>query len=956
MTDNLDFGMFSGPVTSVEDEDFGMFSGPLTGVEDEDFGMFSGPLTSVETAVTPQLEAQSQAFKPIKVTPAKQGWGELGGWQNNEDGSVSTELTITVNHPELNNGMPTVIPTLVAGQDDLDGLLNFNITEQHEEVAVKRAIERQKDGMTWPSFINMDLANEFAKERSSNKTDNSFEFAADQAQKMFGRGAQVWAELSESEPMAKWAKEYVAQQDMEIEEGGYKSSYDRNSLRETFNEDGFGAALGYVGESIAENSVSSGVALASTGVAAVAVALSAPAWIPLSIGALTIAGSGTLGTGEAALEMEDKGVDVSNKKAAGVGILIGLLEKVGAGKVIPVGQLAEMSGNEIIKQLVSEGSIQAAKEFAKVFSKKVGSEVGTEIAQESAIIGAAASQGAEYDPLEVFDRLVDTAFISAGISGPVAAASTVSDIKQANNLAQSIDSTLNDINNNGGTDGSGSASGTPEIQDTTDAIIREADGSITSVVIPTPRSEPTTPDAPTSEAPDIATVEVDINAQRAELDDDLAAALTAVQAEPSTTVPAPFGDAVAPQVQPESLESMTGGLLQLEPDALTITADDMAQMDLDDVENQAEIDQEIAAFNASTAAIPTELPPVASVKKKLLSKSEKEENAARRKLVDPTKDDLLTAIAKIGGVRRGEASAEGFDPADFGMRKDGLKPVFRAKPDQGVSFDAARETLAQDGYIDPNTTVNDFADLLQKAVRGETVVSNRNENYIAQQDAERLDDYTQQGGVVPEAPAPQASVSSADQTLTSAIDEARNGNLPQSEIDSILTNYPKESDAVLQLQMSMAGVEIGDSSGSNQAARVGDLRPERNVQQGEGDRGLAGSSTDVATGSSNNESQNVTDAMGVLLSPSATSRNTIADSEAGSGGGINNAGLSGAVDADSSSLAESAAKKVNTAKTAVSVAKAKLSSIEKELVAQKAYKEETIKGFRPDGLVDSYEG
>ena len=33
--------------------------------------------------------------------------------------------------------------------------------------------------------------------------------------------------------------------------------------------------------------------------------------------------------------------------------------------------------------------------------------------------------------------------------------------------------------------------------------------------------EPTIPDAPTSEAPDIATVEVDINAQRAELDERL---------------------------------------------------------------------------------------------------------------------------------------------------------------------------------------------------------------------------------------------------------------------------------------------------------------------------------------------------------------------------------------------------------------------------------------------------
>ena len=75
---------------------------------------------------------------------------------------------------------------------------------------------------------------------------------------------------------------------------------------------------------------------------------------------------------------------------------------------------------------------------------------------------------------------------------------------------------------------------------------------------------------------------------------------------------------------------------------------------------------------------------------------------------------------------------------------------------------------------------------------------------------------------------------------------------------------------------------------------MGDIRPELPDQQGEGYRGLARSISDVATGSSNNESQNVTDEMGVLLSPSATPGNTIADSEEGSGGGINNAGLSGA--------------------------------------------------------------
>jgi hypothetical protein len=34
----------------------------------------------------------------------------------NPDGSVSTELTITVQHPELNNGLPTNIPSMFGGK------------------------------------------------------------------------------------------------------------------------------------------------------------------------------------------------------------------------------------------------------------------------------------------------------------------------------------------------------------------------------------------------------------------------------------------------------------------------------------------------------------------------------------------------------------------------------------------------------------------------------------------------------------------------------------------------------------------------------------------------------------------------------------------------------------------------------------------------------------------------
>ena len=459
----------------------------------------------------------------------------------------------------------------------------------------------------------------------------------------------------------------------------------------------------------------------------------------------------------------------------------------------------------------------------------------------------------------------------------------------------------------------------------------------------TQKPEPAIPDAPTSEAPDIANVEVDINAQRAELDNDLAevdqglaAARTAIREEPRTSIPPSsdlqidtdaVDDTLTNTFDPNDpfadiLEAPTGDVSQSEPDALAITADDMAQMDLDDVENQAEIDQEIAAFNASTAAIPTELPPVANKLRPKLPVAPVEEKLTRsqaaklRGQVDPAKDDLLSAIAKLGGINAEAASKDSFDGDDL-KTKSGIRPVFRAGK-AGDSLDGMRERLSQDGlnYLDANSTASDLEGLIKQAITGEVVMSPLGvQSQMAKEDQSRLEDLEAQFGPQTEqTPALQAPASALDldQTLTSALEEARNGGLPQSDIDSILTNYPKESEAVLQLQMSMAGVEIGDSSGSNQTARVGDIRPERDVQQVAGDRGLAGSSTDVATGSSNNESQNVTNEMGVLLSPSVASGNTIANSEAGSGGGINNAGLSGAVDADSSSLENDSAFDLET--------------------------------------------
>jgi len=261
------------------------------------------------------------------------------------------------------------------------------------------------------------------------------------------------------------------------------------------------------------------------------------------------------------------------------------------------------------------------------------------------------------------------------------------------------------------------------------------------------------------------------------------------------------------------------------------------------------------------------------------------ETAKKQALVDPTKDELLTAVAKLGGINRSEAEKHGVDPAHFQMRRAGIRVTFRAK-DQGATMDEMRETLSQYGYIGPDSTESEFVDLVQRSLSGESIVSQDGvENKILNQEADLIEaDAARNGGEVPQDQAPTADQNTpANQSITSALDEARTLGLPEGNIASILKDYPKESEAVLQLQMSMAGIELGDSSDTgNQAARVGGLRPERNVPQGRRVETLAGQHTDERTGQSDNGAQDGTDAVGVLHSAGVTPRNTIADGQAGS--------------------------------------------------------------------------
>lgn len=75
-------------------------------------------------------------------------------------------------------------------------------------------------------------------------------------------------------------------------------------------------------------------------------------------------------------------------------------------------------------------------------------------------------------------------------------------------------------------------------------------------------------------------------------------------------------------------------------------------------------------------------------------------------------DHLLEAIAKLGGLNRAEAKAQGIDPADFRKRGERIAYVFTSK---GKSFDEMAELLRGYGfeYSGPNDLLRDVSDSLQ---------------------------------------------------------------------------------------------------------------------------------------------------------------------------------------------------------------------------------------------------
>ena len=234
--------------------------------------------------------------------------------------------------------------------------------------------------------------------------DSAIDFSVDQAQKLFGKGIEVIGRRTGIDSLYNYGREVVEQQEEDIRQGNYQPEYTMG-LREAYTQGGIGNALGWLGEKTQENLATSAPAL----VGGLAAALTAPFSVPVAalIGGSTLVGSSIMGTGEVAQEMEDKTGEYNDAVAIGAGTIIGLLDRFGAGKVIPKDELLTMTGKQLIRALGAEGKIDAAREIGKRIGRATAFEAVTESTQEGVSVGATTLTGGEYTGLEVADKLLE---------------------------------------------------------------------------------------------------------------------------------------------------------------------------------------------------------------------------------------------------------------------------------------------------------------------------------------------------------------------------------------------------------------------------------------------------------------------------------------------------------------------------------------------------------------------
>ena len=243
----------------------------------------------------------------------------------------------------------------------------------------------------------------------------SLGYSVDNAQKMLGKGAEALGRFTGIDALENYGSGVVEQQEKDLEEGRYVSDYQGSFT----DQDGVMNKLGWAGEKIVENLATSGVALGGSVAALAAAPFSAPA--ATLIGGATLGTNLVMSTGEAALEAEEKTGDYSAGGALATGGIVAFLDRFGA--KIPKDKIANMTGRELVDELVSKGYTNAASELVKTVTKKAVKEGATEAAQENVIMTGAALQGADYNLDEVINKNIDSFVVGSGMGAGQSVAS-----------------------------------------------------------------------------------------------------------------------------------------------------------------------------------------------------------------------------------------------------------------------------------------------------------------------------------------------------------------------------------------------------------------------------------------------------------------------------------------------------------------------------------------------------
>lgn len=258
-----------------------------------------------------------------------------------------------------------------------------------------------------------------APEAAPKETDSALAFSVDQAQRLAGQGVQAAEDFIGTG--TSYGQQYVDQQDIDIKAGGYTPKYQGSLL----DQDGIANMGGWLLEKLQENAAYSGVALAGAGAAAVTSSVSVPAALAVSgvTGLTTLA----MGAGEVADEMKEKGVYSPGVALAG-GFIISLLDRVGAGRVVPGSALTKLVGMGVKKEAAEQMVEEVVKKgLTRELVSRALAEGTTETAQEFVNVVAAASQGATYSGEELLNRGVDAAALGGAMGGAFAAPTIVAE-------------------------------------------------------------------------------------------------------------------------------------------------------------------------------------------------------------------------------------------------------------------------------------------------------------------------------------------------------------------------------------------------------------------------------------------------------------------------------------------------------------------------------------------------